>query len=104
MSGEKLTQAQDALRFCVRNLNDKDRFQIVRFSTEAEPLFNQLEPANKAHRQDAQQFIDSFKAIGGTAIAERSTMPSPPSRIAPCANTAPRSSSFSPTAARRSVK
>jgi Ca-activated chloride channel family protein len=38
MAGAKLQQAQKALRFCVENLNGDDRFEIVRFSTEAEPL------------------------------------------------------------------
>ena len=42
MAGAKLKQAQKALEFCVANLNAEDRFEIVRFSTEAEPLFNKL--------------------------------------------------------------
>jgi hypothetical protein len=45
MAGAKLQQAQKALRFCVENLNADDRFEIVRFSTEAEPLFRELVPA-----------------------------------------------------------
>jgi Ca-activated chloride channel family protein len=35
----KIEQAQKALLFCLKNLNKGDRFEIVRFSTEAEPLF-----------------------------------------------------------------
>ena len=42
MAGAKLQQAQKAMRFCVENLNADDRFEIVRFSTEAEPLFHEL--------------------------------------------------------------
>jgi len=41
MAGAKLQQAKKALEFCVENLSGEDRFEIVRFSTEAEPLFRQ---------------------------------------------------------------
>ena len=70
MAGAKLKQAQKALRFCVENLNADDRFEIVRFSTEAEPLFHELVPADSDHRKRANGFIDDFKPIGGTAIAD----------------------------------
>jgi Ca-activated chloride channel family protein len=70
MAGAKLQQAQKALRFCVENLNNDDRFEIVRFSTEAEPLFHELVSADSDHRKRANGFIDDFKPIGGTAIAE----------------------------------
>src|SRR3954447_357728 len=70
MAGAKLQQAQKALRFCVENLNGDDRFEIVRFSTEAEPLFRELLLANADHRKRANSFIDDFKPIGGTAIAD----------------------------------
>ena len=70
MAGAKLQQAQKALRFCVENLNADDRFEIVRFSTEAEPLFHELVLADSDHRKRANGFIDEFKPIGGTAIAD----------------------------------
>ncbi len=70
MAGAKLQQAQKALRFCVENLNANDRFEIVRFSTEAEPLFRELVSADADHRKRANGFIDDFKPIGGTAIAD----------------------------------
>lgn len=68
MSGGKLTQAKKALEFCVENLNDDDRFEIVRFSTEAEHLFDGLGAADEKHRARAKKFIDRLKPIGGTAI------------------------------------
>lgn len=70
MAGAKLQQAQKALRFCVENLNADDRFEIVRFSTESEPLFRELVTADSDHRKRANGFIDDFKPIGGTAIAD----------------------------------
>ncbi|MEI7731637.1 MAG: VIT domain-containing protein [Verrucomicrobiota bacterium] len=68
MAGNKLNQAKKALAFCVENLQDQDRFEILRFSTEVEPLFNQLTEARPEARKQAQTFIASLKPIGGTAI------------------------------------
>lgn len=68
MTGKKLDQAKKALQFCVENLNDNDRFEIVRFSTEVEPLFDKLVEANASNRDQAEQFIKALKPMGGTAI------------------------------------
>ena len=68
MAGKKLEQAKKALQFCVENLNDGDRFEIIRFSTEVEPLFDKLVEATKANRTKAEDFIKDLKPIGGTAI------------------------------------
>jgi len=70
MAGKKLEQAKRALRFCVANLNAGDRFEIVRFSTEAEALFGKLAAADSGLRSKANKFIDNLKAIGGTNIEE----------------------------------
>jgi Ca-activated chloride channel homolog len=70
MAGEKLDQAKKALLFCINNLNKGDRFQIIRFSTEAEALFNSLANADAANLEKAKKFIENMKAIGGTAIEE----------------------------------
>ena len=68
MAGAKLEQAKKALAFCVENLNDTDRFEVIRFATETEPIFNGFKEANKANRKQAQDFIKETKPIGGTAI------------------------------------
>ncbi len=70
MAGAKLQQAKKALQFCVENLNGDDRFEIVRFSTEAESLFGKLSEADSEHRKRASNFIADLKPIGGTAIAD----------------------------------
>ncbi|MGA2541514.1 MAG: VIT and VWA domain-containing protein [Verrucomicrobiota bacterium] len=70
MSGKKITQAKKALEFCVENLNDGDHFELVRFSTEVEPLFDRLVPASPANRAKAQDFIKDLRADGATAIDE----------------------------------
>lgn len=68
MSGEKIKQAQKALLYCVNSLNTGDRFEVIRFATEAEPLFKALLPVNDTNRATARAFIDTFSASGGTAI------------------------------------
>jgi Ca-activated chloride channel family protein len=70
MAGKKLEQAKKALRFCVENLNDNDRFEIIRFSTEVEPLFDKLVAVNDANREQANNFIKDLKPFGATAIDE----------------------------------
>lgn len=68
MAGSKLDQAKKALFFCVENLNDTDRFEILRFSTEVEPLFDKLSDVTKESRSKAEEFIKDLKPNGGTAI------------------------------------
>src|ERR1039458_5089214 len=68
VGGQEAGQGQKALQFCVRNLNDGDRFEIIRFSTEVEPLFERLVKATEQNRAKADEFIKALKPIGGTAI------------------------------------
>ncbi len=68
MAGKKLEQAKKALSFCVENLNDTDRFEILRFATEVEPCFDKLSEVAKPSRESAQKWIEELKPIGGTAI------------------------------------
>jgi Ca-activated chloride channel homolog len=70
MAGAKLEQAKKALAFCVENLNDNDRFEVLRFATEVEPLFNDVREATRDNRKQAQKFIEELRPIGGTAIDE----------------------------------
>ncbi|HSV14946.1 MAG TPA: VIT domain-containing protein [Tepidisphaeraceae bacterium] len=70
MAGPKLEQAKKAMNFCLANLNPEDRFEVIRFSTEPEALFNGLEPVNGENSSKARAFVENLKAIGGTAIDE----------------------------------
>lgn len=70
MAGAKLAQAKKALAFCVENLNDRDRFEVLRFATEVEPAFDKLLEASAANRERAQSFIKELRPLGGTAIDE----------------------------------
>ncbi len=68
MAGPKLDQAKKALAFCIENLNAADRFEILRFSTEVEPLFDKLVEYSPDNKARARKFIESLRPIGGTAI------------------------------------
>jgi Ca-activated chloride channel family protein len=70
MMGEKMNQAKAALRFCVQALGAKDRFNIVSFSTDVEPLANSPIAADDKGREKALAFVDGLRAMGGTAIDE----------------------------------
>ncbi|MBN1498580.1 MAG: VWA domain-containing protein [Spirochaetes bacterium] len=70
MRGENMEQAKKALTYCVDNLNNGDRFQIISFSTEADTLFNKLTEKNSESLNDAGKFIQNLKAVGGTNMED----------------------------------
>jgi Ca-activated chloride channel family protein len=69
MSGEKIDQAKDALKYCINHLDRNDRFNLITFSTESK-LFNKELVATSEYRKDAIAFIDKIEAKGGTNINE----------------------------------
>ena len=68
MAGEKIEQAKKSLLYCVNSLNEEDRFEVMRFSTEAEQLFKEARPVTSENRKKAVEFVEGMKAVGGTAI------------------------------------
>src|SRR5262249_9208554 len=68
MAGKKLGQAKKAMQFCVENLNENDRFELIRFSTEVETLFDKLVDASKQNREGAETFVEQLRPMGATAI------------------------------------
>jgi Ca-activated chloride channel family protein len=70
MAGTKIEQAKKALAFCIAGLDARDRFEVVRFSTDVEPLFGGLAAASKENTAKASAFVSGLQAVGGTAIAE----------------------------------
>ena len=89
MAGGKLEQAKKALAFCVENLNDNDRFEVLRFSTEVEPLFGEVLTASPENRKRAMDFLKGLKPLGSTAIddALRKALALFPARVAGAART-----------------
>lgn len=68
MNGEKIQQARGALRYCLNNLGQEDRFNIVNFATEVNPFRARLVDADKKNIQEALVFTDKLTARGGTNI------------------------------------
>ncbi|MBU1879311.1 MAG: VWA domain-containing protein, partial [Chloroflexi bacterium] len=66
MRGEKLAQAQSALRFILDNLNPGDRFNIVSFNSSVSAYAEGLVAAAQAG--DARRYVDRLQATGGTNI------------------------------------
>jgi Ca-activated chloride channel family protein len=73
MSGDKIEQAREALKFSLRNLNAKDRFNVVTFNETPAPLFDKLQPATKANVDKALEMAGALTAVGGTNIDEALT-------------------------------
>ncbi|MBI2837755.1 MAG: VWA domain-containing protein, partial [Acidobacteria bacterium] len=74
MTEGKLDQARKALLFCLDNLNSQDRFEVIRFSTEAQALFGRLQPASPDNLSRARVFAAAWRPIGGTNIDEALTL------------------------------
>lgn len=68
MSGEKIQQAREALKFCLNALNPGDRFNLVTFNETPDPLFSSLVKADKENVNKALEAADSLDAMGGTDI------------------------------------
>ncbi|MBI3185860.1 MAG: VWA domain-containing protein [Myxococcales bacterium] len=70
MMGDRMKLARESLRYCVTRLNPQDRFNVVRFSTDVEALFEAPKLATPEAVKKAVSFVDSLEALGGTAIDE----------------------------------
>ncbi len=63
----KINQAKEALRYCVQNLNDGDRFNLILFNKHITSLSDSLIDV-KDEREEALVFIEDIKARGSTNI------------------------------------
>jgi Ca-activated chloride channel family protein len=70
MNGEKIEQARETLEFCIGRLDAKDRFNVVRFSTGVETLFEEPQQATESARKQGLSFARNLRAAGGTAISK----------------------------------
>ena len=68
MQGVKIEQARKALQTMLGALNEKDRFNVIRFASDVTQFKQELQPANKENIADAQKFVGEFRALSGTAI------------------------------------
>ncbi len=68
MGGAPIRQARAALQFGVDRLGPEDRFDIIRFSSDASRLFGEPQAAGPVARAAARRYIGSLKASGGTEM------------------------------------
>ncbi len=69
MSGTKITQARDAAKFIVNNLNEGDKFNIVDFSDNILSFRNGHVFYTPTRRDSAIIYINNFQASGNTNIS-----------------------------------
>ena len=70
MAGDKMQQARETLSFLVNQVGSEDYFNIIRFSSDVEPLFRSPEKASPGNKEKALSFVKQMEAVGGTAIEE----------------------------------
>ncbi|MDX1380593.1 MAG: marine proteobacterial sortase target protein, partial [Xanthomonadales bacterium] len=66
MAGASLQQARAALRLGLEFLGPDDRFNLIRFASDTERLFEVSAPADAISLAQAEDFIDALAADGGT--------------------------------------
>src|SRR5262249_17476763 len=68
MAGPKMEQAKKALKYCLDNLADVDRFALLNFPTTVNKYSDKLEPVGSLKIEQAKRWVDDLQATGGTAI------------------------------------
>ncbi len=66
MHGPSLEQAQRALVLALDRLGPEDRFNLIRFDSTTEALFDQPRPATESNLVRARAYVAGFRADGGT--------------------------------------
>jgi len=66
----KITQAKNALKYCLDSLNPNDRFNVLTFNESVDLLNRTMMPAGSDNVSKAQRFIRDIDASGGTNIDE----------------------------------
>jgi Ca-activated chloride channel homolog len=74
MVGEKMKRVKSALSYAINKLKDGDRFNIIRFSTDVEKMFDSDRKASSDTKKEALAFVADMEASGGTAINEALTV------------------------------
>ena len=64
----KIGQAKNALKYCLKNLKAKDKFNIITFNSGIETYKEIMLDANEGNINSAVKFTDELYAMGGTNI------------------------------------
>jgi Ca-activated chloride channel family protein len=70
MSGKKITQAKEAVRFVINHLDERDKFSLIDFDDGVSLFSPQLVSASAENREKALRFVDEIEDSGGTNINE----------------------------------
>jgi len=70
MEGSSMVEAKTALRLCLRQLREGDRFCILAFDDTLEQLDATLVPFGRATLERADRWLDRIEARGGTELLE----------------------------------
>jgi len=68
MGQDKMEQAKLALKLCLRQLSENDRFMLVAFNEKYDCLFHRPIPFHEKNLKRADDWIDAIYASGGTEI------------------------------------
>ncbi|MEM1350544.1 MAG: VWA domain-containing protein, partial [Myxococcota bacterium] len=67
-AGDKIEQARKTLAFCLSRLRPQDHFNVMRFSTDVEALFDNPRQASETAKSKGLTFARELTPAGGTAI------------------------------------
>ncbi len=70
MAGDKIAQAKAAFRYCLSNLREGDKFNLIFFNEQPTKLFETLVPATRENVQRALREVEALDARGGTNILD----------------------------------
>ncbi len=70
MSGAPIEKAKQAMTRCLRNLDENDTFQVIRFSESASKLGNVPLPATRDNVRRALKYVKELEGSGGTMMIE----------------------------------
>jgi Ca-activated chloride channel family protein len=69
MSGKKIEQAREALKFVINNLREGDLFNVIAYDTQVEAFRPELQRFSDDSRKQALGFVEGMYAGGGTNIS-----------------------------------
>jgi Ca-activated chloride channel family protein len=68
MRGPKMDQARRALKYCLDNLDERDRFAVIHFATSVHKFRDYVVESKRDNIDEAKRWVDGMEANGGTAI------------------------------------
>jgi Ca-activated chloride channel family protein len=68
MRGKRIAQAKNALKYCLKNLSEGDRFAMINFASTVNKYATNLQSATPGNLEAARRWVDDLEATGGTAI------------------------------------